>query len=156
MFTSYTLLMPVSGDARSRGCSTGVLASGGMAKPCGRLSLAVTDTASRLRMHHTTPSSLTVLRFLRVGFPIPFVSQTHSRSIAPFLAPISSWSTVGVHRARLAIPCRAGATEVVPLQSRTPTGRPPQVRAAGCAPPEFPGAAGTPFWKTQCLPVGNH
>jgi len=37
-------------------------------------SLAVTDTASRLRMYHTTPSSLTVLRLLRVGFPIQFVS----------------------------------------------------------------------------------
>ena len=81
--------MPVSGDARSRGCSTGVLASGGMGKQ--RVvwaSLTVTDTASRLRMRHTTPSSSTVLRLLRVGFPIPFVSQTHSRSIAPFSADL--------------------------------------------------------------------
>ena len=63
--------MPVSGDARSRGCSTGVLASGGMGKQ--RVvwaSLAVTDTASRLRMRHTTPSSSTVLR-LRSMIPNP-------------------------------------------------------------------------------------
>ena len=67
--------MPVSGDARSRGCSTGVLAGGGVAKQ--RVvwaSLAVTNTASRRRMYYTAPSSLTVLRLLRVGFPIQFVS----------------------------------------------------------------------------------
>jgi hypothetical protein len=55
---------------------------------CVWASLAVTDTASRLRMRHTTPSSATVLRLLRVGFPIPFVSQTHSPSIAPFSADL--------------------------------------------------------------------
>ena len=77
--------MPVSGDARSRGCSTGVLAGGGMAKQ--RVvwaSLAVTETASRLRMYHTTPSSLTVLR-LRRSYEWDSQSnlclQTHYRSI---------------------------------------------------------------------------
>ena len=109
--------MPVSGDARSRGCSTGVLASGGVGKQ--RVvwaSRAVTDTASRLRMRHTTPSSLTVLRLLRVGFPIPFVSQTHSRSIA-LLALIPPWSTVSVHRARrnpLRSGCNRSGTSPIP------------------------------------------
>ena len=42
-------------------------------------SLAVTDTASRMRMYHTTPSALTVLRLLRVGSDSCL--QTHYRSI---------------------------------------------------------------------------
>ena len=76
---------------------TGVLASGCMGKQ--RVvwaSLTVTDTASRLRMRHTTPSSSQ-----RSCASYEWDSQSHSclkriPARSRTLAPISSWSTVGV------------------------------------------------------------